>query len=182
MNFIDKIRNNLLFEMSVKIPTIKVDHSKHFKYWESVKNKTEYLGERYVNGVKVNIHCLHYGDIVEFFILIEDRLIFYIVGEIIHGNGIEMLESYKYGACGIFMSDVYKDFILDIFPFILSDIYHTKSGFSVYARLADEENIRVTIVDTSENKEFSLEKPEDIKEYFGGEDKARYVYKVAKKL
>ena len=181
MHFLDDVRNNILLEMSQRIDPIKLDNSAYFKRWEAIKQKTQEMPDVLeIYGNALNVHYLLNANICEFFFLLDNRLVFQVTAEILDDSGVEIIESCKFGASGMFMSDIYKHFLLKHFSYILSDMYHTDRGFAIYSILSKDDELITTIVDVDNNTEFPLDKPDDIRKYFGGDDKAQYVYKVKK--
>jgi hypothetical protein len=145
--------------------------------WEEYKNSVEHF---------YNFKT-RYGDFVEVKNVMLDRKIFFLfVNETLRGliqyeplqnNGVKIKETIKVGELGFYMSDVFKDFLLKVFSYILSDSYQTKEGFSVYKRLSNDKEVLFSILDLKTNNEISLNSSEELQNYYGIR-KNNYLFKI----
>lgn len=115
-----------------------------------------------------------------FFFFVNSSLRALIQYEPLQNNGIKIKETLKAGEYGLYMSEIFKDFLLSFFSYILSDNYHTKEGISVYKRLVKEQDLVVLVLNIKTQQETLITNPQDIDSYYGV-DKSEFVFKVSKK-
>lgn len=128
---------------------------------------------------QVDVFLCSENDINKFFFFVGDNLWGTVETRLLQEGGIQIRESIKCVSLGLYMSDVFKDYFLENFSYILSDSYHTDDGFSLYKRLAKDSSLKFTIIDDNTKQQIELENPDDLKNYFG-KGKHNYIYKIQK--
>lgn len=170
----------LLSEMSAPWPNFSNSIKYAHKKWENSKNESRkiegFLSEQF-GEVEVFLHTEN--DINQFFFFISDNLWGIVEAQLLKDGGLRIKETVKCASLGLYMSDVFKDFFLENFSYILSDSYHTESGFSLYKRLAKDSDIKFSIMDIDAKTEIILDNPENLKNYYG-RGKDNFIYKIEK--
>jgi hypothetical protein len=132
-----------------------------------------------------------YGTEIDVFLYDKEKLkrLFFITNDVPRGNvdfyllkdgGIQIYETIKGVPYEFHMSDVFKNYLLLNFSYILSSTFHTKEGFHLYKRLAKDSDIKLTVVDTDKGTEIILNSPDELDNYYGT-GKRNFVYKISKK-
>jgi hypothetical protein len=171
----------LVKEMSAPWPDYSNPVKSTHRKWEECKYKSKkikgFLSEQFG---EVDVFLCVEQHSSRFFFFIKDNLWGTVEVSVLRNNGIQIRETLKCNSLGLYMSDVFKDFLLENFSYILSDSYHTSDGFSVYRRLAKDPSIKFTVIDSNTDVEITLENPEDLENYYG-RDKQNFIYKIQKK-
>ncbi len=171
----------LVKEMSAPWPDytnpIKSTHRK----WEECKNTSKkikgFLSEQFG---EIDTFLCKENNTNRFFFFVKDNLWGTVDTQPLQNGGIQIKETLKCNSLGLYMSDVFKDFFLENFSYILSDSYHTEDGFSLYRRLSKDPVIKFTVIDSNTNNEITLENPEDLENFYG-KGKQNFIYKIQKK-
>lgn len=148
--------------------------------WEEYKNDSE----------KIIPFKTIYGTEIDVFLYNKHKLkrIFFITNDVPRGNvdfyvlkdgGIEIYETIKGVPYEFHMSDVFKNYLLLNFSYILSSTFHTREGFHLYKRLAKDKDIKLTVLDTNNQIEINLESPEELGNFYGT-GKQNFIYKIEK--
>jgi hypothetical protein len=111
---------------------------------------------------------------------VGDNLWGMVEAAILRDGGLRIKETVKCVSLGLYLSDIFKDFFLENFLYILSDSYHTSEGFSFYKRLAADPLIQFTVVDENTKEEITLKSSDELDNYYGRK-KENFVYKISKK-
>jgi hypothetical protein len=117
------------------------------------------------------------SDLNRFFFFVNDTLRGLIEYVPIEDEGILVKETINVGSLGFYMSDIFKNFLLKHFRYILSDSYHTVEGFGVYKRLLKDSEIDFTVVDKNTKAEQKPETEEDLVKYYG-KGKSNFIYRI----
>lgn len=155
---------------------IPVAHGK----WEECKRRSKkvkgFISEQFG---EVDVFLCTENGISSFFFFVKDELWGTVETRILRDSGIQVQETIKCVNLGLYMSDIFKDYFLENFAYILSSSYHTTDGFSLYIRLSRDPSVQFTIVDENTKDEIKLDDPEDLKNYYG-KDKKNFIYKIEK--
>jgi hypothetical protein len=130
-------------------------------------------------GAKIDVYLYDEEKLKRMFFISEDAPRGNINFYVLENGGIEIYEMIKGVPYEFHMSDVFKNYLLENFSFIISSSFHTKDGFGLYKRLAKDPFIKFTIIDSNTNEEITLENPEDLENYYG-KDKQNFLYKITK--
>ena len=176
-----ELYNSLVAEMSSPWPDYSNPvRSAHLR-WEDCKNKSKkiegFLSEQF--GEVVVFLCIE-KDLNKFFFFVDDNLWGVVDTKLLQNGGIQIKETIKCVSFGLYMSDIFKDYFLENFHYILSDSFHTADGFSLYKRLANDSTIKFTVVDDNTNEEIVLNNSDELEKFYG-KGKHNFVYKIQKK-
>lgn len=171
----------LVGEMSAPWPDytnpIKSTHRK----WEECKNTSKkikgFLSEQFG---EVDVFLCSESNSNRFFFFVKNNLWGTVDTQLLQYGGIQIKETLKCNSLGLYMSDIFKDYFLENFSYILSDSYHTADGFSLYKRLAKDPDIKFTVIDSNTEEEFELENPDNLNSYYD-KGKHNFIYKIQKK-
>lgn len=128
---------------------------------------------------QVDVFLCSENDINKFFFFVGDNLWGTVETRLLKEGGIEMREIIKCVSLGLYMFDVFKDYFLENFSYVLSSEYHTKDGFSLYKRLAKDPSIKFTVIDNNTGQQIELKNSDDLNQYYG-KGKHNYIYKIEK--
>lgn len=171
----------LLGEMSAPWPDFHSPISYAKKKWEFAKDKSRkipgFVSEQF-GEVEVFLHTENHVN--NFFFCVDDNLWGIVEASILRDGGLRIKETVKCVSLGLYMSDVFKDFFLENFLYILSDSHHTSHGFSLYKRLASDPIIQFIVVDENTKEEMTLNSPDELDNYYGRK-KENFIYKISKK-
>jgi hypothetical protein len=172
--------NTLINEMSVPYSSYVNPESILENKWEEDYDITNDFGEfptKYGDTVIVKQAI---SEVNRFFFFINDTLRGLVEYIPLKDNGIKIKETIKVGELGFYMSDVFTDFLLKNFSYIISDSFHTLEGFGVYKRLIKNSNIIFTVFNKKTNDEIIIDSEEELVSYYG-KDKANFLYKIKTK-
>lgn len=170
----------LVGETSAPWPDYVNPASSAYSKWEQFKDDSKkvrgFLSEQFG---QVDVFVFSDNHINRFFFFVGDNLWGTVETSLLEDSGIKIRETIKCVSLGLYMSDVFKDYFLENFVYILSDSHHTQDGFSLYKRLARDSSVKFTVIDDDTRQHIPLENPEDLKQYYG-KGKHNYVYKIEK--
>lgn len=171
----------LVKEMSSPWPDYTNPAKSVRRKWEECKDNSRkikgFLSEQFG---EVDVFVCSENDINKFFFFVKENLWGTVETRLLQNKGLQIREALKCNSLGLYMSDIFKDYFLENFSFILSGEYHTEDGFTLYKRLAKDPSIKFTVIDSNTNNEIALENPEDLENFYG-KGKHNFIYKIQKK-
>lgn len=171
----------LVKEMSAPWPDYSNPVKSTHRKWEECKNKSKKIkGFPSEQFGEVAVFLCTENNSNRFFFFVKDNLWGTVDTQLLQYGGVQIKETLKCNSLGLYMSDIFKDYFLENFSYILSDSYHTADGFSLYRRLSKDPVIKFTIIDSNTDEEITLDNPDDLDNYYG-KGKHNFVYKIQKK-
>lgn len=181
----NKTFKELLTYQSIYAKHINDSPEKFNKLWNKNKNISKYIGNFELQGIILNIYLIQLGDILEIYMFDDtnEYILIFLNFFLEPNGGISIEYVWKRGATGINMSDIFSEFLLSHFKYILSDNTHTFRGLHIYQRLVNDPAIKVTVIDQLEHIEIPIMPNTSIQSYWGPEDrKFHYIFKIEKRF
>lgn len=180
MKFSD-LYNALVAEMSAPWPDYVNPITTIQNRWQDYKDFSKKI-KKFVTeyGADIDVYLYDKEPLKRMFFFSEDAPRANINFYVLDNGGIEISEVIKGVPYEFHMSDVFTNYLLENFSYVLSSSFHTNAGFSLYARLAKDPAIKFTVVDSNTNEEIILDNPKDLEKYYG-KGKSNFIYKIQKK-
>jgi hypothetical protein len=165
-------------EMASKIEPLNTPVNFYIKKWESVRNRSFKLDDyNFYN----NILLVYFVELSKFdfeiYIFSNKELVSYLNFEKFD-KGIQMSHIWRSSKGKLFLSDFYIDYLLKMYPYIVSDFSLTAKGFSLYDRILNDSRVSFTILNYETGEEFLVQTSDELKSYYGNEDLQKFLFKI----
>lgn len=162
--------------MSRKIPDFgEESYTIPYKNFKKTKNDLEFVSELDLTDKefgKYNIYLAEFGTLILLFAVREgsDVPSAYVEFGPIDNNGIRMFNVTTMRFSPSIMGDIIKKILLQNYDFIISDNYHTRSGFRMYSRLLEDPDILFFVHNENTNDVVEIKTKEELEKYYGDEE------------
>lgn len=176
-----ELYNSLVAEMSSPWPDYinpVMTIQNRWKDFKDCSTKIEKFTTEY--GADIDVYLYDKEPLKRMFFFTEDAPRANINFRVLANGGIEIDEIIKGVPYEFHMSDVFKNYLLKNFSYVISSSFHTNDGFSLYKRLANDPSIKFTVVDSNTEEEIILSNSSELEKFYG-KGKHNFVYKIQTK-